>query len=107
MVTFTTKETLPARELRKISQTNLLELVNEREKIGVIVNDEIALVLLKVEMLEQLVDRVRELEEIIERSGDLEYEKSISNRLTLNTHDWTSVPNGMNFTDWLEQGDSE
>lgn len=67
------EETLPANTLRNISQKSLLEMVNNFEKLGLIVNNNLSIAMLSWDKYENLVDsiqsqlnRINELEGIIE-----------------------------------------
>lgn len=107
MVTFTKHETLPARDLRTISQKSLLDLVNKNDKVGLILNDEISIAMVKVEKLEEILLRLYRLEELFERLEDADYEKSLEGRLAIPEEDWVPVSADVSFRQWLDEGDSE
>ncbi|MET1249510.1 hypothetical protein ABWW58_12055 [Sporolactobacillus sp. STCC-11] len=60
------KETLPAKDLRSLSQKNLLEKLSQNEKLAIIMNDEIKAALLSWNKYEQMVDRIEFLNAQVE-----------------------------------------
>lgn len=67
------EETLAANTLRNISQKSLLEMVNNFEKLGLIVNNNLSIAMLSwkryedlIDLLHEKVDRISELESILE-----------------------------------------
>jgi len=67
------EETLPARSLRTISQKDLLEMLENSEKIGLIINDNLSVAMLSWDRYEDIVDliqkqndKITELENFIE-----------------------------------------
>lgn len=85
--TFEKNELLAAKNLRVYSQSKLLELLKNHEKIGVVVSDELSFAMLswkKFEMIantiEQQNNRIEELESQLE---DLLLSKAIGNEIRL------------------------
>ncbi|GIM46441.1 hypothetical protein DNHGIG_19900 [Collibacillus ludicampi] len=101
MVTFSKEETLPARSLRTLSQKELLELLSRHEKLGLIVNDELKIVMLEVETLEAMVKRIRELEDLVE---DMELAKTLGDRVHALNTEWEAKPEVISYVDWFLQG---
>lgn len=67
------EETLPANTLRNISQKSLLEMVNNFEKLGLIVNNNLSVAMLSWDKYENLVDMIQsQLDRINELEGMLE-----------------------------------
>ncbi|MED4035663.1 hypothetical protein [Priestia megaterium] len=70
---FTHEEIIPANNLRSMSQKSLIELLEAKGKLGLIVNNEPGITMMKWEDYDQLIDslnamkdRIRQLEEQIE-----------------------------------------
>lgn len=100
MVTFSKEEILPAKDLRTLSQKSLLELLSKHEKLGVIVKDELAFAMLKVETLEAMVARIHALEEMVE---DMEDASQFGVRTSLPETEWETKLEGMSLLDWYLQ----
>lgn len=67
------EETMAANTLRNISQKSLLEMVNNFEKLGLIVNNNLSIAMLSWERYENLVDLLQEQNnKIAELEGMLE-----------------------------------
>jgi len=65
---FTSQNTIPASELRKISQKKLKEKVEENAVMGIIIKDEMALAMMEMKEFENLIDYVEELEQMLEEA---------------------------------------
>lgn len=63
------EETLPANTLRNLSQKSLMEMVSNYEKLGLIVNNDLSIAMLRWDKYEELVDLITWQNE---RIGDLE-----------------------------------
>lgn len=66
--TFTSQNTMPASELRKISQKELREKVEKNSVMGIIIKDEMALAVMRMKDYENLIDYVKELEQMLEEA---------------------------------------
>jgi hypothetical protein len=97
---YTLNSTLPAKELRKISQRELLNKVSEEEIIGLIFNDQIKLSVLDSEILQNMVNRLNELEE---RYEEEKIANELDNRLDTPEEEWVERPPGMSMKDWYEK----
>ncbi len=60
------RETMPAKDLRSLSQKNLLDKLNQNEKLAIIMNDDIKAALLSWDKYEQMVDRIEFLNAQVE-----------------------------------------
>ncbi|MFX3617450.1 MAG: hypothetical protein ACE3JK_07970 [Sporolactobacillus sp.] len=60
------KETIPAKDLRVLSQKNLLKKLSQNEKLAIIMNDDIKAALLSWDKYERLIDRVESLNAQVE-----------------------------------------
>jgi len=59
------EETLPANSLRTLSQKSLVEMVDNFEKLGLIVNNELSIAMMDWKKYERIVDLIQEQEEMI------------------------------------------
>lgn len=67
------KETMPAKDLRSLSQKNLLDKLSQNEKLAIIMNDDIKAALLRWDKYEQMVDRIEFLSAKVEElQSDIE-----------------------------------
>lgn len=65
---FTMKNTIPASQLREISQKRLKELINENQLLGLIIKDEMSITMMDMKDFEELRDYVEQLEQLLEES---------------------------------------
>jgi ATP-dependent RNA circularization protein (DNA/RNA ligase family) len=96
---FSKEEMLPAKDLRTISQKELLDRINKLEKIGVIIKDELAIAMIKYETFETMIARIRELEDKLE---DMQLGKMFGGRV--GEESWEEKPEEMTLTEWYEEG---
>jgi len=60
--TFESKEMLPFSQLRTLTQKSLINSIENNEKIGLVIKDQIRVALIDIKTYESLVERVQELE---------------------------------------------
>jgi hypothetical protein len=94
---FAKEETLPANKLRTLSQRDLMDLLSKHEKLGLIVKDELAIAMIKVETLEAMVERINSLEDLVE---DLELSNLLKRRATVAGTEWEEKPQEETFLNW-------
>lgn len=65
---FTLKNTIPASQLREISQKKLKEMINEHHLLGLIIKDEMAIAMMGMKEFEELRDYIEQLEQLLDES---------------------------------------
>lgn len=63
--TFKLDEMIPFGQLRKINQKDLSELVKTNDKVGIMVNNKIKVVMIDIEKYQKMVDLIEEYEQIL------------------------------------------
>lgn len=63
--TFKLDEMIPFGQLRKINQKDLSELVKTNDKVGIMVNSKIKVVMIDIEKYQKMVDLIEEYEQIL------------------------------------------
>ncbi|CEI80958.1 MULTISPECIES: hypothetical protein [Oceanobacillus] len=66
---FTRKNTIPASQLREISQKRLQEMINDNQLLALIIKDEMAITMMGMEEFEALRDYVEQLEQLLDEAG--------------------------------------
>ena len=91
--TFAKDEMIQAKEFRVLSQKALQHEIKAHEKIGILFpNEGLDAVMLSYEKYVALVNRITELEEIIE---DIEIEKTLGGRIDTPLESWIEHPEGV------------
>lgn len=65
------EQTIPAKNLRKLSQKSLLNMVEESEKIGIIANDNLSIAMLSWKKYEDIIDLINKQEEQIKEMQNI------------------------------------
>lgn len=99
--TFAPNEIIKARELRNISQKNLRKALHEFEKLGIDFNDGLSGVMLEYDKYKALVDKVFELEEILDNYYLVELYKN--RRTDLPGEEWIERKEGQNMAQFLKK----
>lgn len=85
--TFEKSELLPAKNLRVYSQSKLLELLKNHDKVGVLVSDELSIAMLSWEKFEMIADTIdqqnRRIEELESQLEDLLLSKALGKEVLL------------------------
>lgn len=103
--TFAKDEMIQANQFRSLSQKALQQQLQAHEKLGVLFqNTGLDAVMLTYERYAALVDRVNELENVLE---DIEIEKAFGYRLNTSTETWIERPEGMSTLEMYRQRQKE
>lgn len=95
---FHSKQIHPAKELRTISQSKLLEMLKKEQKLAFNFNNVTKAMMLDIETYNELIDRLEELEEKVE---SYELEKRYGERQEpAQKEKWISKPEGMSMAEW-------
>lgn len=93
---FESKELLPFGQLRSLNQKDLLKFLQDNEKIGVVIKDQLEVTMLSMEKYEKLLDAIREYQRLLEwHEEKLLYEERIIN------NQWVEKPEGMSLVEWI------
>lgn len=97
---FAPEEIIQAKDLRKISQRDLQKGLQEHEKLGIFFQTGgLKAVMLPVDSYTDLVERLEELEEILE---DVQIGKNIEKRDKLQREEWITRPEGMSLSNFFD-----
>lgn len=61
------EEIVPANNLRTMSQKLLVEMLSERQKIGLIVNNELSIAMIEWSKYEQIIDTIQQQDTLIQQ----------------------------------------
>jgi len=60
--TFEPREMLPFSQLRTLTQKSLINSLENNEKLGIVIKDQLKVALMDIKVYEEMVERIQELE---------------------------------------------
>ncbi|WP_145950346.1 hypothetical protein [Paenibacillus sp. Y412MC10] len=79
--TFETKEMLPFSQLRTLNQKEMLQSLEENDKLGIVIKDQLKVAMMDMEKYEKMVDALQEYERLLDWMDEREEYERISHRL--------------------------
>jgi len=96
--TFEPKEMVPFGQLRKLNQKELLKSLEDNEKLGIVIKDQLKVAMMDMEKYQIMVDAVQEYERLIEWLDEHELFEKTANRW--NSNRWEELPEGVSLMEW-------
>lgn len=96
--TFEPKELLPFGQLRSLNQKELIKSLEENEKLGIVIKDQLKVAMIDMDKYQLMVDVVQEYERLLEWLEERELIEETIQRL--NSEEWEEAPEGMSLMEW-------
>jgi hypothetical protein len=96
--TFEPKEMLPFGQLRTLNQKDLLQSLDENDKLGIVIKDQLKVAMIDMEKYQIMVDAVQEYKRLLELLDERELFERTAHRL--DSDRWEELPEGMSLMDW-------
>lgn len=82
--TFEPKEMLPFSQLRKLNQKDLLHSLEQNDKLGIVIKDQLKVAMIDMDKYQMMVDALQEYERVLDLFEEREMYERISHRLESN-----------------------
>lgn len=82
--TFEPKEMLPFSQLRKLNQKDLLRSLEQNDKLGIVVKDQLKVAMIDMDKYQMMVDALQEYERLLDLLEERELYEQIGHRLESN-----------------------
>ncbi len=84
--TFESKEMLPFAQLRTLNQKDLLHSLEENDKLGIVIKDQLRVAMINMEQYEQMVTALQEYERLLDCIEESELFEQMNHRLKSERH---------------------
>jgi len=79
--TFESKELLPFGQLRLINQKDLVKSLEENDKLGIVIRDQLKVAMIEMGQYEQMIDALQDYERLLDLLEEHEIYEQIKHRL--------------------------
>jgi hypothetical protein len=95
--TFEPKEMLPFSQLRTLNQKELLQSLEENDKLGIVIKDQLKVALIDMDKYQTMVEVIQEYTRMLDWLEERELYEETAHRLS---GDWEEIPEGVSLMEW-------